>query len=116
MPISGANNLCDEHRLPGMAFRLGKSTAVITAWYAERGDECGLILLNDWALGAHFAGREGFEAKLAAQGFTAVRNIGTPEELEAARQPAGGKRIGDWSGSWKTKYPWEVANVSDRQE
>jgi hypothetical protein len=96
LPISGANNLCDEHRLPGMAFRLGKSTAVITAWYTEHGNEIGVIVLNDWTLGALFAGREGFEAKLREQGFTAVRNIGTPEELESAIEPprAGGSETG----------------------
>jgi hypothetical protein len=53
--ISGPNNLCAEHRLPGVGVRAGGSTMVITAWYAEHGDEAGVILLNDLALGQRAA-------------------------------------------------------------
>jgi len=46
LPISGANNLCDEHRLPGGLVRVGNSTMVITTWVAEHEGEAGIILLN----------------------------------------------------------------------
>ena len=39
--ISGPNNLCEEHRLPGMSVRVDGSTMVIAAWYAEHGEEAG---------------------------------------------------------------------------
>ena len=117
-PISGPNNLCEEHRLPGMGVRLGGSTMVITAWYAEHGDEAGVILLNDWALGAHFGGGKGFEGKLLEQGFVNVRNLATPQEVEEAKRPAQGKKVGGWVGSWKTQYPWQIVSpISvDQQE
>ncbi len=110
-PISGYRNLCDNHRLPGVIGQVGDSTMIVTAWSVERGDEIGIIGLNDWALGALFSGREGFEAKLAKQGFTGVRNIGTLKELEAAKQPPDGKKVGAWGGPWRTQYTWEVANA-----
>jgi hypothetical protein len=109
-PISGPKNLCEEHGLPGMAVRVGGSTMVITAWYAEHNDEAGVILLNDWALGAHFGGGVGFERKLREQGFVNVRNLATLDELEAAEKPAEGKKAGDWTGRWKTQYPWQMAS------
>jgi len=63
--IHGPNNLCDAHRLPGLIYqardRKDVHTMVVTAWYAERGDECGIIFLNDCALGAYFGGGAGFE-------------------------------------------------------
>jgi hypothetical protein len=77
---------------------------------AEHGDEVGIIVLNDWALGDLFGGREGFETELAKQGLTNVRNIATPGELEAAKYPTQGKKAGDWGGIWRTKYPWEVTS------
>jgi hypothetical protein len=86
-PISGPNNLCEEHRLPDLNVRVGASTMVITAWYAEHGEDAGVILLNDLALGELFGGGVGFEAKLRAQGFVNVRNLATPKELEAAKKP-----------------------------
>jgi hypothetical protein len=106
-PISDDGNLCNNHRLPGVTVQGGDNTMVITAWWVEHGDEVGTILLNDWALGTLFCGREGFEAKLAQQGFSGVRNI-APEELEAAKQPPDGKKVGSWGGPWRTQYPWEV--------
>jgi len=112
-PVSGPNNLCEKHGLPGISVRAGGSTMVITAW--EHGDEAGVILLNDWELGAHFGGGAGFEAKLHEQAFVNVR---TPEELEAAKRPAQGKRVASWAGPWKTQYPWETGSpISvDREE
>jgi hypothetical protein len=106
-PVSGDNNLCDNHRLPGVIVQVGDSTMIITSWLVERGDEIGIIVLNDWGLGFLFSGREGFEVKLAEQGFTRVRNIGTLEELEAAKQPLDGRKVAPWSGPWRSKYPWE---------
>jgi hypothetical protein len=115
--ISGPNNLCNEHRLPGMGVRVGGSTMVITAWYAEHGDEAGVILLNDWAMGAHFGGGAGFEGNLREQGFVNVGNLATPEEVEAAKKPGRGKKVGDWAGPWKTQYPWEIGSpISVDQE
>jgi hypothetical protein len=111
-PISGYSNLCDNHRLPGGMVQVGDSTMIITAWLVERGDEVGIIVLNDWAVGAYFSGREGFEAELAEQGFTGVRNIGTPEELEAAKQPPDGKKVGPWGGPWRTQYPGKLRTPS----
>ena len=81
---------------------------VIGAWAVDHEDESGVILLNDFALGDRHSGRAGFEAKLREQGFTDVRILRTPEELEAARQPAGGKKLGAWSGSWQAQYPWHA--------
>jgi hypothetical protein len=57
-PISEPNNLCEEHRLPGMSVRVGGSTMVITAWYAEHGDEVGVTLFKDLALGRRPAATE----------------------------------------------------------
>ncbi len=110
LPISGANNSCDEHRLPGMVACVGNCTTVVTAWAVEHEDESGIIFLNDRSLGRLFGGRAGFEKCLADQGFTGVRNIQTPEELEAAERPANGKKLAAWSGPWETVYPWENSN------
>jgi len=106
-PVGKYNNLCDDHRLPGAILRMGDSTVVITAWYAEDGDECGIILLNEWAFGAHFSGAKGFEEKLRNQGFVNIRLLCTPEEIDAARPPTSGKKAGSWSGPWRTQYAWE---------
>jgi len=100
-----------------MGARVGRSTMVITAWYAEHGDEAGVILLNDWALGAHFGGGAGFEGKLREQGFVNVRNLATPEEVEKAKRPAQGKKLSGWAGPWKTQYPFEIGSpISVDQE
>lgn len=117
-PISQPNNLCEKHRLPGISVRVGGSTMVITAWYAEHGDEAGVILLNDLALGEIFGGDAGFEAKLREQGFANVRNLATPEELEAAKRPVQGKKVGGWAGPWQTQYSWEILSpiVADQEE
>jgi len=112
--ISGCSNLCDQHRIPGAIVRMGDSTMVITAWAVEHGGECGIVFLNDFAAGDLFGGRAGFEAKLKEQGFVNVRLLRTPQEVEAAKPPAEGKRVGDWGGPWKTKYPWEGARAPDR--
>jgi hypothetical protein len=116
-PVSGPNNLCEDHRLPGAQIRIGGSTMVITAWYAEHGDEVGMIILNDFALG-ELGGGGSFEAKLREQGFSNVRNLATPEEVEAAKRPAAGKRVGAWAGPWKAQYAWEIFSpiVADQEE
>jgi hypothetical protein len=104
--ISGANNLCDDHRVPGVAVRVGESTMVIAAWVAHRGDEVGIIFLNDLGLGELFGGRPGFEAKLQQQGFTNVRMISSRAELEALKMP-NREGLAPWGGPWKAKYPWQ---------
>jgi hypothetical protein len=110
LPISGVNNLCDEHRLPGASVRAGDSTFVITLWVAEHENEVGIILLNDFALGDLFGGRAGFEKRLHQQGFTGARLLCTQEEIESAKRPANGKKMGKWSGPWLMEYPWEVVS------
>jgi hypothetical protein len=107
MPISGPNNLCDEHRLPGMVVRVKNSTMVVSAWSANHGDEVGIILLNDFALGNLFGGRKGFEARLREQGFKNIRNLATLEEVESAKRPTEGTKVGGWGGPWRGKYRWE---------
>jgi len=107
LPISGANNLCQDHRLAGGGERIGDSTRVVTAWAVEHEDEAGVIFLNDLSLGNLFGGRAGFEKRLREQGFTGIRILCTPEELESAKHPANGTKLADWSGPWKTLYPWE---------
>jgi hypothetical protein len=113
-PISGFSNLCDSHGIPGAIARLGENSMVIAAWAVEHGNECGIVFVNDFAAGDLFGGRPGFEAKLREQGFVNVRLLRTPQEVEAAKQPAEGKKAGDWGGPWRTKYPWEVAKALDR--
>jgi hypothetical protein len=112
------SNLDKLRKAAMMGVRVGGSTMVITAWYAEHGDEAGVILLNDWALGAHFGGGAGFEGKLRKQGFVNVRNLATPEEVEAAKRPALGKKVGGWAGPWKTQYSWEILSpiLADQEE
>jgi len=109
--IAGLGNLCGNHRVPGgiveVQTRTGVSTLVITCWYAEHDAERGVIFLNDWALGHHFGGREGFEARLAEQGFTRVRNLATPEEMVTAKHWSKDKKVGHWGGPWRTEYPWQ---------
>jgi hypothetical protein len=51
----------------------------------------------------NLASKKSFAAKLTEQGFN-VPNIGTPEELEQAKHPPGGKVMGDWGGPWQTQY------------
>lgn len=99
-------NLCERHRVGGVVIENGAGLGVVTIWYAEHDNQIGLILLNDWALGSHFGGAAGFEARLMQQGFTNVRNVMTPEQFESACASAG-KSAGNWSGPWSTKYPWE---------
>ena len=105
-PISGPGNLCLKHWVPGGVVRVNNSTMVVTVWYAEHDGEAGIILLNDFALGDLFAGRAGFEAKLKQQGFTAVRNLAKPEELEAVKKL--NEPLASWTGPWLAKYPWNL--------
>lgn len=108
VPLLGLPNLCDSHMLPGGVVLVDDgSTFVITAWYAERAGETGVILINDFALGDLFAGRVGFESELAKQGFTGVRLLLTREELELTKTLQPGKKAGNWAGPWLPRYPWE---------
>jgi hypothetical protein len=82
----------------------GQSTMVVTMWVAEHNGAAGFLLLNDYALGDLFGGREGFEAKLVQQGFRKVLNIGSPQQLDSEKARMG--RPATWSGPWLTEYPW----------
>jgi hypothetical protein len=104
--VDGYSNLCDNHRVPGTKAVYGESTMLITIWVAEHNGELGFILLNDYALGNLFGGREGFEVKLAEQRFTKVRNVDSPQQLDSERAKVG--RAVSWSGPWRTVYPWEL--------
>ena len=105
-PCAEWANLCELHKVGGVVVEIGAGSGVVTIWYAEHDNQVGLILLSDWALGSHFGGAADFEARLKQQGFTNVRNVMTPQELESACVRAG-KAAGNWSGPWSTKYPWE---------
>ena len=105
-PCSEWANLCERHRVGGVVIENGTGSGVVTIWCAEHDNQIGLILLNDWALGHHFGGAAGFEARLTQQGFTNVKNVMTPEQFESARVRAG-KAAVDWFGPWRTEYPWE---------
>jgi hypothetical protein len=84
--ISGPNNLrgapASRHERPRGRQHGGDRSLVRRALRRGR-----VILLNDLALGEIFGGA-GFEAKLHEQAFVNVRNLATPEELEAAAKPA----------------------------
>jgi hypothetical protein len=119
--LSGFNNLCDKHKLPGHPVSFNPklnigivhpdadetdATMIVTEWYAEHAGEAGLIFMNDWALGEHFSGRAGFEAELARQGFVNVRNVNLAGPADA-QQLLQGKKQGNWGGPWQTHYSWE---------
>lgn len=99
-------NLCEGHLVGGAVVENDNGSGVVTIWYAEHDNQHGLILLNDWALGFHFGGAVGFEARLQKQGFTNIRNMMTPEECESSCTRTG-MSGGNWSGPWRTEYPWE---------
>src|SRR5664279_5393913 len=84
--ISGPGNLCPEHALPGELVRVGDSTMIITVWLVEHEDEVGCIVLNDYALGNLFGGKEGFLTELVRQGFTNIRLAETRRALEIAEE------------------------------
>ena len=105
-PVDRYSNLCDNHSVPGEVVAQGESMVVITIWIAEHNGEAGYILLNDYALGDLFGGREGFEVKLAQQRFTKVRNVNSQEQLASERATV--RRPASWSGPWRTVYPWEL--------
>ena len=99
----GHANLCGLHKQPGGIVEVNGSTMVITSWLVRHGNETGIVLLNDYALGDLHGGAEGFRAQLQAQGFTGIRLLGTLEELDAAEQQV----TAAWSGPWLSEYPWE---------
>lgn len=59
----------EEHRLPGMGVRVSGSTMVITAWYAELGDEAGVILLNLLGAGRPLRRRRGVRGEASGTGL-----------------------------------------------
>lgn len=108
-PISGCNNLCENHRVPGVAVQVDDSTMIITLWYAEhlsRPDECSFIFLNDYALGDLFDGRVGFETSLQEQGFVNVRLLTVQEvkEIQAKQLSGNTKKVRGWGQSWLEAY------------
>jgi hypothetical protein len=120
-PLSGFNNLCDKHKLPGLPVSVHPNlkggtvyptasstddTMIVTQWYAEHGGEAGVIFLNDWALGTDFSGRAEFEVELARQGFVNVRNVNLADRADL-QQLMRGKKQGNWAGPWQTRYAWE---------
>ena len=105
-PCPEWSNLCERHKVGGVVIENDAGSGVVTIWFAERDNQFGLILLNDWALGSHFGGAAGFETRLKQQGFTNVRNLMTPAQNEVDRLRAG-NAIANWSGPWRTRYPWE---------
>lgn len=100
-------NLCDWHRVPGFVVEFPNHTYVVTNWYAEHEGTCGIILLNDFALGDLFGGQEPFRAELMRQGFTAIHLLVTPEELADVKEKLLAAP-GRWSGPWSEQYPWET--------
>jgi hypothetical protein len=110
LPVGEFGNLCEEHEVPGAIVRIGNDIGIITCWYVERGHEAALVLLNDFALGDFFGGRKGFEEELRKQGFSTVRLLSTPTELDDAKRQNGGKRLASWGGPWRSRYPWEPSD------
>jgi len=108
--IAWPNNLCDVHRLTGVAVPGGNGTTVISAWVATHKDETGLVLLDDLTLGDLFGGRSEFEKRLEVQGFTNVHRLRTPEDLQSPLPLPNGKKLASWSGPWVAQYPWEVTS------
>ena len=100
-------NLCDRHQVPGDVVETQNHTFVITIWYAEHEGTCGIVVLNDFALGDLFGGEEGFRAELMRQGFTAIHLLVTPEEFANAKAKVLAAP-GRWSGPWSEQYPWET--------
>jgi hypothetical protein len=74
----------------------------------------GLAVLNDFAVGDLFGGQEAFRAELMCQGFTAIRLLATPEELEDARQQVR-MAPGIWSGPSNTQYSWETGRPTKQE-
>jgi hypothetical protein len=58
---------------------------VISSWLVERKGRMDIIVLNDYALGARFGGREFFEKRLGEQGFKVHRLISDPDDLETVK-------------------------------
>jgi hypothetical protein len=65
-----------------------------------------VIVMNDYELGDLFGGAAGFKAHLERQGFSNVRSLRTPAEVEAAKICAA-SAPGNWAGPWRDEYPWE---------
>ena len=107
-------NLCDQHQVPGVVFESSNRTYVVTSWYAEHEGTRGIVVLNDFALGDLFGGQEAFRAELMRQGFSTIRLLATPQELEHAKEMV---RLapGRWSGPWSEQYPWETGRPAQHE-
>lgn len=110
-PCSQVANLCEKHQVSGAVYQGKNGTCVVTCWYTEHDGKRGIIMMNDFALGDLFGGAEGFRVELKQQGFTAIRNLTTPEEFASAKAEIA-KAAGRWSGPWMTEYPWQKENQS----
>lgn len=108
-PCCCPGNLCEKHRVSGAVYQGKNGTCVVTCWYTEHDGKRGIILMNDFALGDLFGGAEGFRVELKLQGFTAIRNLATPEEFASAKAEVA-KAPGSWSGPWLTEYSWQKEN------
>jgi len=79
---------------------------VISAWLVERKGCMDIIVLNDYALGDLFGGRELFEKQLGEQGFKVHRLISSLDDFETV----------------KCRYPevqaipWSLASIEGEKE
>jgi len=85
-------------------------TFVVSSWYAEHEGTRGILLLNDYALGDLLGGEEGSRAEPVRQGFSAIRLLSTPHEVEKARELMR-MAPGSWNGPWKTLYAWQESDI-----
>jgi hypothetical protein len=81
-------HLCENHAVPGMVVDVEghNECYVISAWLAEREGRMDIILLNDYALGDLFGGRELFEKRLSEQGFKVHHLISNPDDFETVKR------------------------------
>jgi hypothetical protein len=105
-PCAGSASLCKEHRIPGIVFAKEGNTCVVTLWYVERGRRSGIIVLNDFSLGHFYGGAEGFKANLKQQGFSAIKLLKTPQEVDATKRQTA-HTSENCTESWLTGYSWE---------
>ena len=112
-PAAKHNNLCARHRLPGIVGKIDDITVVFTRWYAERGNECGIIVMGDWLIALEFDGADGFKKHLCDQGFVNVRLLSSEFEVKEAQVPRPGMKYGTWAGSSLMRYARENAADQD---
>lgn len=57
--------------------------------------------------GGHHRNTEEYSRGSPNRGFVNVQLLPTPLELKEAKAPHPGKKAGNWSGPWLTRYSWE---------